>query len=132
MESQQLPLIDHETWESLCCLCPEESHQATLIEYLQALTPEWHNYFSSFYSEGVVSVSARSSLTTGLLKVNSEQYHYGAVLKVVIRDPWRYYTAMTRFIIVYLDANLTVSTIARSSIEPAFDDEFVQPGQVKK
>jgi hypothetical protein len=132
MESQQLPLIDHETWESLCCLCPQESQQATLIEYLQSLTPEWHNFFSSFYSESVVSVSARSSLTTGILKINADQYQYGAVLKVTIRDPWRYYTAMTRFVTIYMSEKLEVDAICKTSIEPLYAEEFLHCVQVKK
>lgn len=132
MESQQLPLIDHETWESLCCLCPEESQQATLIEYLQALTPEWENHFGALYEAPVLNLNVRSSLTTGILKINKEQYNYGAVLKVIIRDPLRYYCTMTRFIVVYLSEELVVSTISRTSIEPLYAQDFVQPGQVKK
>ena len=134
MESFRVPLIAEEDWESLCCLCTQESQQITLIEHLHGLTTEWHRYFAGCYTDPVtsLSLSSRSSLATGILKVNAEQYAYGAVLKVTIRDPAKYYTAMTRFIVVYMDEKLTVSKISRSTIEPKYAEEFVQPGQVKK
>jgi hypothetical protein len=132
MEMQQLPLIDHETWESLCCLCPQEAHQATLIEYLHALTPEWNNFFSAFYDEGLIKLKARSSLTTGILKVNASLYQYGAVLKVTISDPWRYYTTMTRFVTIYMNEKLEVDAICKTSIEPLYAEEFLHCVQVKK
>jgi 4-alpha-glucanotransferase len=133
MESQSVPLVSPEDWESLCCLCSSTHHQATLVEYLHGLTAEWQRYYAGCYAEfvTVLSLAARTSLTTGILMVSKEQYHYGAVLKVAIRDPKRWWCVLTRYVIVYMDAELNVSEIKRSSIEPHFADEFYH-AQIKK
>jgi hypothetical protein len=132
MESQHVPLITDEVWESLGSLCPQDTHRATIIEYLQSLTPEWQHYFSGLYPDLMLNLISRSSLTTGILQVNKDHFAYGAVLRVSIWDPSKYYTRLTRFIVIYMDANLEVSAICKSGIEPRYSEEFMYQGAVKK
>jgi hypothetical protein len=121
-------------WENLLSFISSPELLETLYNHLESIVPEWSRTFGDIYEEDDMDVISASRIVTGLLRVNKEEdsYTYGAVITVIIRDPNRYYTMMTRFVTVYMNSDLEAVSVSKSSIQPLMEDTTYQPGIVKK
>lgn len=132
MDMKLPTIVNAEDWDNLCVLCSDPEHLQTLYNHLESLITEWNQVFGWLYPGDVVDVLARVTIRTGLLRVNKESYTPGIVIKCYVRDPERLYCALTRFIMAYMDSNLNVISVSKSTIEPRMEQECYHHGAAKK
>lgn len=134
MEINVPTVIAPEDWENILTFCQDPTLAESLYLDLESIVPEWMDLFTPLYEDEAVNVTSNCKVVTGMLRVNKEKdsWTYGCVATVIIRDPNRYYTMMTRFVSIYLDENLLAVSVSKSKIPPYIESGSMQSGIIKK